>query len=167
MTSAATVRTAGAPSWLLLRGRVAAVRGQPAALYAEAVRDADGVDTRMAVTMRLGHDVLAQFDVGLDLPRRDELSSSEPRAGSGARPVGSAAGKRSSFTAMAAPNGCPSTPGAYVAHDGYDVHRIELDTVPGAIASGSGLPFSPADAIDQAAALHALPGPARSPRPWC
>ena len=47
--------------------------GNPQRLYAEAVRDADGVDTRMAVTMRLGHDVLAQFDVGLDLPRRDEL----------------------------------------------------------------------------------------------
>jgi hypothetical protein len=47
--------------------------------------------------------------------------------------------------------------GAYaLAHDGYDVYRIELDTVSGAIASGSGLPFSPADAIDQAAALHAL-----------
>src|SRR5205814_7855036 len=47
--------------------------GNPLRLYAEAVRDANGVDTRMAATMRLGHDVLAQFDVGLDLPRRVQL----------------------------------------------------------------------------------------------
>jgi hypothetical protein len=43
-----------------------------------------------------------------------------------------------------------------LAHDGYDVYRIELDTVSQAIASGSRLPFGPADAIDQAAALQAL-----------
>jgi hypothetical protein len=47
--------------------------------------------------------------------------------------------------------------GAYaLVHDGHDVYRIELDTVSGAIAGGTGLPFGAADAIDQAAALQAL-----------
>ena len=32
-----------------------------------------GVDLRMAATLRLPGDVLAQFDVALDLTRRDEL----------------------------------------------------------------------------------------------
>jgi predicted dehydrogenase len=49
--------------------------GTPERVYAEQVVDTagDGVDLRMAVTIRLPGDVLGQFDVGLDLPRRDEL----------------------------------------------------------------------------------------------
>ena len=52
----------------------------------------------------------------------------------------------------------PTDPdGAYaLAHDDQDVYRIELDTVSEAVASGAGLPFGAADAIEQAAALQAL-----------
>jgi hypothetical protein len=43
-----------------------------------------------------------------------------------------------------------------VAHDDRDVYRIELETVPGAVASGARLPFGPPDAIDQATARQSL-----------
>jgi predicted dehydrogenase len=132
--------------------------GNPRRLYAEAVGDADGVDTRMAVTMRLGHDVLAQFDVGLDLPRRDELEL----IGTGGRIVVPDPWLcRGATIELHRADGTERLPvdpeGAYaLAHDASDVYRVELDTVSGAIASGAGLPFGAADAIDQAAALQAL-----------
>ena len=48
--------------------------GEPEQVWAAQVRDGpDGVDLRLAATLRLPGDVLAQFDVALDLTRRDEL----------------------------------------------------------------------------------------------
>src|SRR5215475_13961850 len=132
--------------------------GNPQRLYAEAVRDADGVDTRLAATMRLGHDVLAQFDLGLDLPRRDELEL----IGTGGRIVVPdpwiCRGETIELHRDGQTELLPiDREGAYaLAHDGYDVYRIELDAVSEAIAGGDGLPFAAADAIDQAAALQAL-----------
>jgi D-xylose 1-dehydrogenase (NADP+, D-xylono-1,5-lactone-forming) len=132
--------------------------GKPQRLYAEAVRDADGVDTRLAATMRLGHDVLAQFDVGLDLPRRDELEL----IGTGGRIVVPDPWLCRGETIELHRDGhtelLPVDPeGAYaLAHDDHDVYRVEFDTVSGAIASAGGLPFGPADAIEQATALQAL-----------
>jgi D-xylose 1-dehydrogenase (NADP+, D-xylono-1,5-lactone-forming) len=116
------------------------------------------VDRRMAATMRLGHDVLAQFDVGLDLPRRDELEL----IGTEGRIVVPDPWLCRRAAVELHRDGrserLPADPeGAYaLAHDGYDVYRIELDAVSEAIASGAGLPFGAADAIDQAAALQAL-----------
>jgi hypothetical protein len=112
----------------------------------------------MAVTMRLGHDVLAQFDVGLDLPRRDELELIGTEGRIVVPDPWLCRGETIELHRDGSTERLPVDPeGVYaLAHDGYDVYRIELDTVSGAIASGSGLPFSPADAIDQAAALHAL-----------
>jgi predicted dehydrogenase len=132
--------------------------GNPQRLYAEAVRDANGVDTRMAVTMRLGHDVLAQFDVGLDLPRRDELELIGTEGRIVVPDPWLCRGEAIELHRDGSTERLPVDPeGAYaLAHDGYDVYWIELDTVSRAIASGSGLPFGPADAIDQAAALQAL-----------
>lgn len=61
---------------------VSAVRllaGEPVRVHAEQVLDPvalardEQVDLRAAATMRTADGVLAQFDVGLDLPRRDEL----------------------------------------------------------------------------------------------
>ncbi|MBU2665963.1 Gfo/Idh/MocA family oxidoreductase [Actinoplanes bogorensis] len=59
---------------------VSAIRlfgGEPVSFSAARVIDtapgADGGDLRMAATMVLPDDVLAQFDVALDFPRRDEL----------------------------------------------------------------------------------------------
>jgi len=132
--------------------------GNPQRLYAEAVRDASGIDTRLAATMRLGHDVLAQFDVGLDLPRRDELEL----IGTEGTIVVSDPWLCRATTIELRRDGrgeqLPVDPeGAYaLAHDDYDVYRIELDAISGAIAEGVELPFGRADAIDQARALQAL-----------
>jgi predicted dehydrogenase len=56
---------------------VSAIRlfaGEPTRVHASQVRDGPaGVDLRLAATLRLPGDVLAQFDVALDLTRRDEL----------------------------------------------------------------------------------------------
>jgi hypothetical protein len=43
-----------------------------------------------------------------------------------------------------------------LAHDDYDVYRLELDAVSQAIRTGAELPFGRADAIDQAGPLQAL-----------
>jgi len=47
--------------------------GEPERAFAEQVLGGDGVDVRLAATLRFPGDVLAQFDCGLDLPGRDEL----------------------------------------------------------------------------------------------
>jgi predicted dehydrogenase len=47
--------------------------GQPTRVHAEQVATDGGVDARLAATLRCRGDVLVQFDVGLDLPRRDRL----------------------------------------------------------------------------------------------
>ncbi|MBL7255324.1 Gfo/Idh/MocA family protein [Paractinoplanes lichenicola] len=59
---------------------VSAIRmfgGEPVAMSAARVADpaegADGSDLRLAATLTMPYDVLAQFDVALDFPRRDEL----------------------------------------------------------------------------------------------
>jgi D-xylose 1-dehydrogenase (NADP+, D-xylono-1,5-lactone-forming) len=47
--------------------------GEPERVYAEQAIGGDGVDVRLAGTMRFPGDVVAQFDSGLTLPTRDEL----------------------------------------------------------------------------------------------
>jgi predicted dehydrogenase len=138
--------------------------GNPRRLYAEAVRDGNGVDTRMAATMRLGHDVLGQFDLGLDLPRRDELELIGTEGKIVVPDPWLCRGETVELDRGGHVELLPIDPeGAYaLAHDDGDVYRIELETVSGTIASGAELPFGPADAIDQAAALQAL---ARSSEP--
>jgi D-xylose 1-dehydrogenase (NADP+, D-xylono-1,5-lactone-forming) len=141
---------------------VSAVRlfaGQPARVYAEQVTDgAAGVDLRFAATMRTPNDVLGQFDIGLDLPRRDELE-------------------------LIGINGKLTIPDPWLCRQGYldlerggqrerlpadpsgtfglgdpdhDVYRIELDTISAAIARGDQSSFGRTDAIGQATLLEAL-----------
>jgi D-xylose 1-dehydrogenase (NADP+, D-xylono-1,5-lactone-forming) len=47
--------------------------GEPVAVGAEQVTGGDGVDVRLAATMRFRDGILAHFDCGLDLALRDEL----------------------------------------------------------------------------------------------
>jgi hypothetical protein len=48
--------------------------GEPSRVYADQVRDGPaGVDLRLAATLRMPGDVLAQLDVGLDLTRREPI----------------------------------------------------------------------------------------------
>lgn len=140
---------------------VSAVRlfaGSPHRVYAEAVRDASGVDLRLAATMRLGHDVLAQFDVGMELPRRDELEL----IGSEGTIVVSDPWLCRAETIEVRRDGhreqLPVDPdGSYaLGYDDHDVYRIELDAVSAAITDGTALPYGREDAIDQARVLQAV-----------
>lgn len=132
--------------------------GNPQRVYGEAVFDANGVDLRLAATMRLGHDVLAQFDVGMELPRRDELEL----IGSDGTIVISDPWLCRAETIELRRDGrsehLPVDPGGSyaLAHDDHDVYRIELDAISTAITDGTELPYGRQDAIDQARVLQAL-----------
>jgi D-xylose 1-dehydrogenase (NADP+, D-xylono-1,5-lactone-forming) len=95
---------------------VSAIRlfaGEPERVWAEQVTDGPGgVDLRLAATLRLPGDVLAQFDVGLDLPRRDELELVGSEGRLTIPDPGCAAPTTWSWTATAASSGFPPTPAA-------------------------------------------------------
>jgi D-xylose 1-dehydrogenase (NADP+, D-xylono-1,5-lactone-forming) len=120
--------------------------------------DGAGVDLRMAATLRLPAGVLAQFDVALDLTRRDEL---ELVGTEGRLVVPDPWLCRASHLELSH-NGqverIPVDPdGAFGLTDpDHDVYRIELDTVSAAIAEGAEPSFGRSDAIAQATVLEAL-----------
>ena len=132
--------------------------GNPQRVYAAAVRDAGGVDARLAATMRLEHDVLAQFDVGLDLPRRDELELIGTEGTIVVRDPWLCRAETIELVRDGRVEQLPVDPeGAYaLAHDDYDVYRIELDAISGAITKGAEVPFGRGDAVSQARVLQAL-----------
>lgn len=132
--------------------------GNPERVYAEVVRDANGVDLRLAATMRLENNVLAQLDVGLELPRRDELELIGTNGKIVVRDPWLCREKTIELYRDGSVDLVPIDPeGAYaLAHDDYDVYRIELDGISEAIAKGADLPFGRTDALDQARALQAL-----------
>jgi D-xylose 1-dehydrogenase (NADP+, D-xylono-1,5-lactone-forming) len=127
--------------------------GEPERVWAEQVPDGPGgVDLRLAATLRMPDDVLAQFGVGLDLPRRDELEL-----------VGTEGKLTLPDPWLCRPDHLelerdgdlerlPADPdGTFGLTDpDHDVYRIELDTVSAAIAAGDELPFSGPDAVAQA-----------------
>jgi predicted dehydrogenase len=113
---------------------------------------------QLAATMRHPREVITQFDIGFDLPRRDEL---ELIGTEGAIVVSDPWLCRGETVELRRDERSKSRPvdpeGRFaLAHDGYDVYRIELDTVSEAIAGGAELPFGRTDAIDQARLLEAL-----------
>ena len=127
--------------------------GEPVRVAAERVADpadgADGADLRLAATLALTGDVLAQFDVALDLPRRDEL---ELIGGLGKITI---------------PDPWLCREGAVVlqrgdtierlsAGAGEDPYGIEFAVASQAIATGVAPAFGRADAIAQAAAIEAV-----------
>jgi D-xylose 1-dehydrogenase (NADP+, D-xylono-1,5-lactone-forming) len=141
---------------------VSAIRlfaGEPWRVHADQVRDgASGVDLRLAATLRMPGDVLAQFDVGLDLARRDELEL-----------VGT-----EGMLTIPDPWLCRS-PHLELSRDGHhelvpvdpdgtlgltdpdhDVYRIELDSVSAVLAGGAEPAFGRADAVAHAIVLEAL-----------
>jgi xylose dehydrogenase (NAD/NADP) len=150
--------------------------GEPVRVFAEAVQDApedpsgasdpDGVDLRMAATLRLPNEVVAQFDVGLDLERRDQLEL----VGTGGRIVvgdpwlcrwaGVDLVQEGRMTNV------PVEPQGGTAFSGPDsVYRGELDAVSTAILDGRPLPFGREDAIAQATVLAALRASAEAGHP--
>lgn len=153
---------------------ISAVRlfaGQPRRVYAERVVDpapgAERGDLRLAATLSMPDDRLAQFDVALDYPRRDELE-------------------------LIGTNGKITIPDPWLCRSGYvelerdgvaerlpadpegefslgpaeeDAYRIEFE-VASATFAGAGQPaFGRADAVDQAAVLEAVRRSAEGGRP--
>ncbi len=132
--------------------------GTPRRVYAEQVVDGegDGVDLRLAATLRMPDDVLAQFDIGLDLPRRDELEIigtagkivvSDPwlcRDG-GVELVRNGVAERQPVD----PEGTYGLTGAEA-----DVYRIELDTASAVILGEREPGFGREDAVELARVLE-------------
>ncbi|NMO49657.1 Gfo/Idh/MocA family oxidoreductase [Actinoplanes sp. TBRC 11911] len=126
--------------------------GQPVSVSAARVTDtvpgADGADLRLAATFTLPGNALAQFDVALDYPRRDELE------------IVGTAGRitvpdpwlcrpgRLDLVRDGVTESVPARPG--------DPYRIEFETVSQAIETGAEPAFGRADAVAQAAAVEAV-----------
>lgn len=133
--------------------------GEPTRVAATQVRDGDaGVDLRMAATLRLPDDVLAQFDVALDLTRRDEL---ELVGTEGRLVVPDPWLCRASHLELSRDGRVEHVPvdpeGTLGLTDpDHDVYRVELDTVSAAIAGGGEPSFDRSDAIAQATVIEAL-----------
>jgi xylose dehydrogenase (NAD/NADP) len=132
--------------------------GSPVSIQAQQVVDVGGVDLRLAATLRMGGDVLGQFDVGLDLPRREELEL----VGTEGRIVVRDPwlcrlpnvelwrdGEMELVTVD--PDGLFN-----LAHDESDAYRIEFDTVSAAILTGAQPTYGRADAVEQARVLEAI-----------
>jgi xylose dehydrogenase (NAD/NADP) len=141
---------------------VSAIRlfaGEPERVYADQVADGPaGVDLRLAATLRMPGDVLAQFDVGLDLTRRDEL---ELVGTDGKLTVPDPWLCRSDHLDLVRDGRRERLPvdpdGAFGLTDPErDVYRIELDTVSATLTAGGEPPFGRADAVAQATVLEAL-----------
>ena len=133
--------------------------GEPERVWATQARDGEGgVDLRLAATLRLPADVLAQFDVALDLTRRDEL---ELVGTEGRLTVPDPWLCRATNLELSRDGQVERIPvdpeGALAPTDpDHDVYRIELDTVSAALAAGGAPPFGRSDAIAQATVLEAL-----------
>jgi predicted dehydrogenase len=140
---------------------VSAVRlfaGSPLSIHAQQVVDTGGVDLRLAATLRLPGDVLGQFDVGLDLPRRERLEL----VGTTGRIV-----VRDPWLCRL-PNielwrdgdmelvAIDPDAAFSLAHDDSDAYRIEVDTISAAILAGGQSAFGRDDAVEQARVLEAI-----------
>ena len=143
---------------------VSAVRlfaGEPRRVMAERIDDGDArdaVDLRMTASLRADQGVLAQFDVGLDLPRRDEL---ELVGTAGRIIVDDPWVCRSGWIDLVDASGrhrLPVDPEDTWRLTGalYDGYRIHLDTLSRAIVDGFPTAFGRDDAVAQARALEAV-----------
>jgi D-xylose 1-dehydrogenase (NADP+, D-xylono-1,5-lactone-forming) len=141
---------------------VSAIRlfaGQPERVYAERVRDGPGgVDLRFAASLRMPNGVLAQFDAGLDLPRRDEfdvlgtdgrLTIPDPWLCRPGYIELEREGKSERLDVDPA--------GAFrLTRPDLDAYRIEFEATSAAIQGRGQPPFGRADAVAQAQVLEAL-----------
>jgi xylose dehydrogenase (NAD/NADP) len=138
--------------------------GQPLRVAAEQVVDtaegADGGDLRLAATLALPGDVLAQFDVALDFPRRDEL---ELVGTTGKITIPDPWICRRGYIELER-NGVterlPADPtgqyGLSADPDNDDAYRLEFAAASRAIAAGTTPAFGRTDALDQAAVIEAV-----------
>jgi predicted dehydrogenase len=149
--------------------------GHPQRVFAAQVLDpapgAEGSDLRLAATMQMPNDVLAQFDVALDFPRRDEL---EIIGTDGKITVPDPWLCRRGYLDLEQAGQTRRIPVDPTEEfgltyrddpDNHDAYRIEFDSASVAIANGTPPAFGPADAIDQAAVLEAVRRSAESGQP--
>ena len=121
---------------------------------------ADGGDLRLAATLELADDVLAQFDVALDFPRRDELEIIGT-AGKLTIPdpwlcrLGHLLLERDGVTERIPVDG-DGTLGLSDDPDNDDAYRIEFEDASRAILTGGTPRFGRADAVEQARTLEAV-----------
>jgi D-xylose 1-dehydrogenase (NADP+, D-xylono-1,5-lactone-forming) len=139
---------------------VSAIRlfaGSPLSVQAVQV-EAGGVDLRLAATLRLRGDVLGQFDIGLDLPRREELELVGTTGRIVIRDPWLCREPSIELWRDAEMEVVEIDPdGAFsLAHDDSDAYRIEFDTISAAILTGGGVAFGRADAVEQARVLEAI-----------
>jgi xylose dehydrogenase (NAD/NADP) len=132
--------------------------GEPERVYAEELRAGEGVDMQFASTMRMPRDVIAQFDVGFALPRRERLELVGSEGEIFLRDPWLCRAQSIELHRGGQVESVPVDPEDRfgLQHDDLDVYALELDTVSDAIASGRELPFGRADAIGQARVLEAL-----------
>jgi D-xylose 1-dehydrogenase (NADP+, D-xylono-1,5-lactone-forming) len=141
---------------------VSAIRlfaGEPERLYADQVRDGPaGVDLRLAATLHLPGGVLAQFDVALDVTRRDELELVGTEGRLALLDPWLCRSDHLELSRDGRVEHVPVDPGGTLGltDPDHDVYRIELDTVSAALAAGEEPSFGRDDAIAQASALEAL-----------
>ena len=149
---------------------VSAIRlfaGEPERAHAEQVRDGeDGVDLRMAATLAMPDGVLGLLDVGLDLPRRDEL---ELIGTQGKVTVPDPWLCRAGHVELERDGRSERLPvdptGTVLTDPDHDAYRIEFEAASAAIAGTEKPRFGRADAIAQAEALEALQRSAAQGRP--
>jgi predicted dehydrogenase len=136
------------------------VAGEPERVYGEQRLNADGVDLLFSGTMRFAGDVIAQFDAGVDVPRRDflELVGGDGRIEvhdpwiSGEGPEPAILTLRGGDTER-------------ILVDRVDAYRLQLDDFVAAIRGERAPLLGRDDAIAQAAAIEALYASADSGRP--
>jgi len=146
---------------------VSAVRmfaGEPDRVHAEQVADpvaaarGEDVDLRLAATLRTTAGVFGQFDVGLDLPRRDELVVVGTE---GVLSVPDPWLCRPPTVELVRDGRTESVPVDPLGELGLtgeesDPYRLEFRTVSQALLAGSELEFGRADALGQARVLAAV-----------
>ncbi|MFJ3801021.1 Gfo/Idh/MocA family protein [Streptomyces sp. NPDC090088] len=148
---------------------VSAIRllaGHPLRVHASRVLDraegGEGADLRLAATLELPDDVLAQFDVALDFPRRDEL---EVIGTEGKITVRDPWLCRTGYVELERDGETRRLPvdpdGAFGLTfaddpDNTDAYRIEFEAASHAIAHDTTPLFGRADAVDQAEVVDAI-----------
>jgi xylose dehydrogenase (NAD/NADP) len=122
--------------------------GEPRSATGQQVRGDSGVDRRFAGMLRFPGDVIAQFDVGMDLPRRDRL---EIVGTAGSIVLGDPWHCRTPYFELHRDGGVEliSTPAA-------DAYAVQLEAFSRAVLERSELPFGAADALAQARVLERL-----------
>ncbi len=145
--------------------------GEPARIAAVSIQDdapgAAGEDLRLAASLRLASGVVAQFDVALDFPRRDELeligtkgkiTIPDPWLCREGRLILECGGEQREIPVDSDGKYRLSDPGP----QNLDVYRIEFEAASRVIAGAAQRRFGQADAINQATAVQAVRAAAAS-----